>query len=106
MKESVLERNLAFQIKALGLPVPEREYYFHPPRRWRVDFFFKPDLAVEVEGGTYSNGRHSRGTGFEKDCEKYNQMTLDGIRLLRFTGKHIRTGEAVNMIEQALGRKP
>ena len=63
-----------------------REYRFAPPRKWRFDFAWKADkVAVELEGGTWSGGRHTRGAGFEDDCEKYNEATRLGWRVLRFT---------------------
>jgi len=50
--ESELEATLAMHIRVNGLPEPEREYRFHPRRKWRFDAAW-PDakLAVEVEGG-------------------------------------------------------
>ena len=70
---STLETILKFHIDAAGLPEPVREFKFHPTRRWRFDFAW-PDhkVAAEVEGGTWTGGRHTRGSGFEKDCHKYN----------------------------------
>ena len=104
MSQSDGERTLAFQIKAIGLPAPEPEHHFAPPRRWRFDFAW-PDynLAVEVEGGTWSRGRHTRGAGFEKDCEKYNEAALLGWTVLRFTTSMVEDGRAINMIERAFG---
>jgi very-short-patch-repair endonuclease len=105
---SRLEETLALHLRAAGLPEPEREYRFHAPRRWRFDFCW-PDhrLAVEVEGGIWSGGRHVRGAGFEKDLEKYNRANLDGWCLLRFTGDMIKSGQALQTIEVALqSRKP
>ena len=64
-----------------------REYQFAPPRKWRFDFAWEADkVAVELEGGAWSGGRHTRGAGFEDDCEKYNEATRLGWRVLRFTG--------------------
>jgi len=69
---------------------PVREYVFAPPRRWRFDFAWTDRLiAGECEGGVYSGGRHTTGTGFTKDCEKYNQAVLQGWRVLRFTPSQI-----------------
>jgi very-short-patch-repair endonuclease len=69
---------------------PVREYVFAPPRRWRFDFCFPPvKIAVECEGGVWSGGRHTRGKGFEGDCEKYDQAVLQGWRVLRFTPSQI-----------------
>lgn len=65
--------------------VPEKEYKFLATRRFRIDYYFKSArLAVEIEGGIWTRGRHTRGSGFSGDMEKYNLMTEAGIRLLRY----------------------
>lgn len=56
-------------------------------------------LAIEIEGGIYSFGRHTRGSGFSKDMEKYNSLALHGISLLRYTPKQIKNGDFANDIE-------
>jgi len=103
MKESDHERLFAFQLKALRLPASEREYVFAPPRKWRFDFAW-PALraAVEVEGGTWVTGRHSRGKGFEQDCEKYNAATVAGWAVLRVTGDMVKDGTALKATEALL----
>jgi hypothetical protein len=58
-------------------------------------------LAVECEGGTWSEGRHVRGGGFEGDCEKYSEAALDGWRVLRVTTTMIDDGRALYFIERA-----
>jgi very-short-patch-repair endonuclease len=100
---SHLEDTLLLQMRMVGLPEPRREYCFCLDRRWRFDFAF-PDanLAVEVEGATWVNGRHSRGNGFEKDCAKYNTAALLGWRVLKFTGGMIGNGEAITVIEKMI----
>jgi very-short-patch-repair endonuclease len=62
------------------------EYKFHPVRKWRFDYA-NPDLkiAVEVEGGIWTNGRHTTGSGFAGDMVKYNEAVVLGWHLLRFT---------------------
>ena len=104
---SKLEATLALHMKVAGLK-PETEYRFHPPRRWRFDFaFLDQKIAVECEGGIWSSGRHVRGSGFQKDLEKYNRANLDGWCLLRYTSDMIKSGEALTQIEAALqSRKP
>lgn len=73
---------------------PVREYRFYSDRLWRFDFAY-PDrkIAIEVEGGTWTGGRHTRGRGFEGDCEKYNTAELLGWRVFRFTTGMIERGE-------------
>ena len=102
-KESPLEELLFSHIQFAGLPTPEREYRFAPPRRYRADFAY-PDklLLIEVEGGVWTQGRHSRGAGFTEDCSKYNLAATMGFRVLRFTGDMIKSGMAIRTIEEVL----
>ena len=103
MSTSDLEQKLAFQIGLQNIPQPVAEHRFHPKRRWRFDLAWPEHmLAVEVEGGVWTSGRHSRGTGYIADCEKYNEATLAGWRVLRVTGEHIDNGAAVDWIRRAL----
>lgn len=69
-------------------PPPIAEYKFSTFRRWRFDFAW-PDarVAVELEGGVWSQGRHVRPAGFEEDCIKYNYATAHAWRVFRFTTK-------------------
>jgi hypothetical protein len=94
-----LEDLLAGQLKALGVLCPEREYIFASPRRWRFDFAW-PDLklAVEVDGGTWSGGRHVRGSGYAKDCQKGNAALLRGWRVLHYTSEMVRSGLAAREV--------
>ena len=99
---SRLEEQMALEIRALGLPAPEREYRFCE-RRWRFDFAWPAvKLALEVEGGIYSRGRHTRGSGFEADCEKYAQALILGWRVLRVTGGMVCSGKAIALVEKLL----
>ena len=101
---SDVEDTLLFQIHALGLPEPMREYRFAPPRRWRADFCYpEQHLLIEVDGGTWMRGRHVTGAGYEADCDKLNTATMLGFRILRFTSAHVLDGRAVALIAQALG---
>jgi very-short-patch-repair endonuclease len=103
IRESEPERAFANEIRWLKLPAPVREFVFMKGRRFRFDFAW-PELmvAVEVEGGTFSRGRHSRGKGFAADCEKYNLAVIQGWRVLRVTPEQITSGEAVHWLEQVL----
>lgn len=103
MSESEAERALAQEIRWLKLPVASREFRFASPRRWRFDFAWTEHrIAVEVEGGAFVQGRHTRGLAFEADCEKYNEAALLGWRVLRVTPRQITDGQAIVWITRAL----
>jgi len=80
---------------APGLPAPEREHRFAPPRRWRFDRAW-PDrlVAVELDGGTWTAGRHTRGKGYANDCAKHNHAAGLGWRVFRFTSDMLRDDPA------------
>ena len=100
---SDLADQLHWEIMAASLPEPEREYRFHPTRRWRFDLAY-PDLklAFECEGGIWVSGRHVRGQGFVSDCEKYNEAALMGWTVYRLPGPWIESGLALEYVERAL----
>ena len=96
---------LAQQLDEAGIQYV-REFRFDAARRWRLDFALlgqKAQLfAVEVEGGTWSGGRHVRGKGFAEDCAKYNAAGLHGWTVLRVTSEMVRNGAALRLVEKAL----
>lgn len=97
---SKLEADFLFLVRCLELPPPIREHRFHPTRKWRFDFCWPGErIAVEVDGGTWVAGRHNRGSGFEKDCDKLNAATILGWRHVRFTAKHLADGRAADVLE-------
>ena len=97
MTKSTLERAFLYYWRVLAedLPAPVSEHRFAPPRRWRFDFAW-PDrkVALELEGGTYSGGRHVRPDGYAADAEKYNAAVLHGWRVLRYTGAMLDADQA------------
>jgi len=118
---SHLEERFAFEVKALNIPEPTREYRFCAYevggpgtgvrarledaglRDWRFDFAWPGNrVAVEIEGGTWAKGRHVRGAGYESDCEKYNAATSLGWRVFRLTGNMLDVGSWYEMLEKAL----
>ena len=97
------ERAMTTLIEWAKLPKPEPEFVFAPPRKWRFDFAW-PDrmVALEVEGGTWISGAHTRGRHFESDAEKYNEAALAGWKVLRVTTDMIEDGRALAFVERAL----
>ena len=97
---------LCIHARELGLE-PEREVMFAQPRKWRFDVAFpNQKLAVEVEGGAWANGRHTRGAGFVKDVFKYNAAVIRGWRLLRFTPQMVEDGTAKQTLSEFMEGTP
>jgi len=98
---SVGEKLLDLQLRAEKISGYDREYQFHPTRKWRFDFAWPLEkFAVEIEGGVWSNGRHNRGKGFIEDCIKYNEAVMLGWRVIRVTTEMVKSGEAMAYIER------
>ncbi len=84
-----------------GFPKPVTEYKFHPVRRWRFDFAF-PDwlIAIEVDGGVFIQGGHTRGKGYENDREKDGEATAMGWRVLRVSTGQLKKGLCFPWLEK------
>ena len=84
---SALERRWELCWRSVNGPELVREHRFHLTRRWRFDFAnIDARTAVEIEGGTWTGGRHTRGSGFVVDAEKYNEAALSGWVVFRLPG--------------------
>jgi len=117
---SKLEDALSRQLVAVKAPPFEHEFRFSANhvglgkgiksrlkdaglKDWRFDFAWPEiKLAVEVEGGIFVNGRHSRGAGFEGDCIKYGEAMKLGWNVYRCTGGMIKSGNALDTIEMMI----
>jgi very-short-patch-repair endonuclease len=76
-----------------------------PPRCWRWDFFSPPfRLAIELDGGSYIQGGHSRGAQSCRDYLKRNEAEIDGYLVLRFDAAMVRQGIALDFVLRALER--
>lgn len=93
------EVTLARDLRAVKINF-EQEYKFHPERNWRADFLITgTKILIEVEGGIWSGGRHTRGKGFIADMEKYNAAAVMGFKVLRFDTQQVKSGLAIKQIE-------
>lgn len=95
------------------LPIPKEEYRFHDKRRWRFDFAwgFPIGVAVELQGGTFTQGRHARGTGIEKDHEKFNAAQAAGWVVLQYGTVAMKdpyrvAAEVATILKQRLTKEP
>ena len=90
MPSSRLEQRFMALWELADCPPLEREYRFDEVRRWRFDFAHPVSMvAIEIEGGTYSGGRHTRHEGYTADCEKYNYAQMGGWQVYRLTASMI-----------------
>nr|WP_314137723.1 DUF559 domain-containing protein [Acinetobacter lwoffii] len=97
------EVKLATALKALKIDF-EQEFKFHPERKWKADFHLVgKKILVEVEGGIWSGGRHTRGKGYLGDMEKYNAATMMGYQVIRFSTEQVKSGLAIQQIEKMVG---
>jgi very-short-patch-repair endonuclease len=84
--------NIAQLCVLAGLPEPVPEHRFAAPRRWRFDWAWPEDmLALEIDGGVWTRGRHTRGAGFLRDVEKLNAAAIQGWSVLRTTPDKVHT---------------
>jgi len=86
----------------------EREYRFHATRKWRFDVAFVAEkVAVELEGGIWTKGGHTRGVIYQKNCQKYNLAAIAGWRVLRFVTNDLRDSplQVVELVRAAMEAK-
>lgn len=87
----------------MGLPEPQPEWRFAPDRRWRFDWaWIGAKVALEIEGGVFTKGRHTRGAGFVRDMEKYNAATLLGWSVYRVTPDQLYQPQTLELLRAAL----
>lgn len=80
-----------------------KEFKFHPVRKWRFDYAIpEHKIALEVEGGVWSGGRHTSPKGFLGDIEKYNTATLMGWRVFRTTPEDLYKTATIKLIKIAI----
>ncbi len=98
-----VELTLIQQIVNAKLEAPVPEHRVCPERRFRFDWAWPSrKLALEVDGAVWVNGRHSRGTGIQTDCEKFSLAAIHGWRVMRVTTDMVRSGKALALVERAL----
>jgi len=91
---------------SFSFDVFQKEFRFHPHRRWRFDFAYPEyKVAIEVNGGVWSRGRHTRGKGYLGDLEKLNAAQILGWIVLQFTPQQMGTWEAKETIGAALATR-
>ena len=106
---SELEERFLLSLRVLNVPPPEeREYGAIASRKYRWDFAYpSARLLIEIQGAVFKKGAHSSGVGVTRDITKANIATLNGWRVLAFTGTMVNHGIAARMVQIVLtGDKP
>ena len=85
----------------------EKEYGFDPERKWRADIaIVGKKVILEIHGGVWSGGRHTRGGGFLDDREKMNRAQELGWITLEYDTKQAQDLSCMPQIMRVLaGRK-
>ena len=105
--DSEPEMALYTRLERAGLPLGVGQYRFVPGRLYRFDRCWPERLvAVEVQGGIWTGGRHARGAGIAAECVKLSIAAALGWRVLPVTVEMIESGSAVDLIRQALDHAP
>lgn len=90
-------------LKRAKLPRPVPEFKFHPTRKHRMDYAWPEHrLALEVEGGVWTGGKHGRGSGIVKDMEKSSLAAEEGWRMIRVTPAKLCSEATITYITNAL----
>lgn len=89
---------LAAQIAEAGMPAPQREYRWHPTRRFRADLaWVDRKFIVEVDGAV-----HRMKDKFARDIERHNLLIRAGYLYIRVTPAMVRSGEALQWVKEFL----
>ena len=106
-KREHLER--LFELQLSSSPICDgfsKQVRFHLTRRWRFDFAWTDcKLAAEIDGGTWSGGRHVTGKGHQQDAEKANAAIELGWHVLRFDSGAVKSGRALEQVERVIKQK-
>ena len=115
---------LATQLRLSGAPAPVAEYrlFAHHVglgkgikarfaaaglRDFRYDLAYPAErVCIDVQGGGFVNGHHSRGLGMEDDCEKHSTAVALGWRVLTVTPRQVQDGRARQWVCRVLGVEP
>ena len=94
---------LYVRLEQHGVPLGVGQHRFVPGRQYRFDRAWPEQrVAVEVQGGIWTGGRHARGSGIAAECVKLSIAAALGWRVLPLTVEMIESGQAVELIRQAL----
>lgn len=104
---SILESRFMWAWSRWGdpaLPKPTLEFRFHPTRKWRWDAAWPQyKVAVDIQGGTFIHGKHSRGGRQTDDFDKMNAAAQLGWCVIHLdttmlTKQQIRLRKTIDLV--------
>ena len=78
-------------------------FKYHPAKKKRYDYAVpEHKIALEVEGGVWTGGRHTSPKCFLGYIEKYNTATLMGWRVFRTTPDDLYKKKTLDLMKSAI----
>ena len=94
----VLEREFS-DIDAWEKDFQERYSRSKRSKRYRLDFAHPLSrTGIEIQGGVYNRGRHVTGSGYERDCKKYNLAYTSGWTIFLLTSTMAKDSAWLSLI--------
>lgn len=88
------------------LPEPVFEHRFDAVRRWRIDIAWPAyRVALEVQGGLFVQGRHTRGAALLKEHEKLNALAAADWVVFYRIPQNLFNPDTFVMLAQAIGTR-
>ena len=97
---SNLEAMFWLQLRAAGIQEGwTQQVKAVPGRQFKFDFCHaERRILVEVQGGNYQHGAHSRPMGLKRDYTKANLAQRHGWKIYQFDGDMVNDGEALDWV--------
>ena len=98
----ILEREFS-DIEAWESDYQERFLKSKRSKRYRLDFAHPSScIGIEIQGGVYNRGRHVSGSGYERDCRKYNLAYTSGWKIFLLTAAMAKNSFWLSLIGQQI----
>lgn len=112
-KRNPAEDLLAVHLEELGLHF-QRQYKYAKGRKFEADFAVWKDpphwtklhperfALIEIQGGIFSRKAHGSIVGILNDNKRLYYAFLNGWNVIRFTVQQVESGEAKQLISEAM----
>lgn len=101
----ILQREYS-DIPAWEKDFQERHAKSKRSKRYRLDFAHPfSSTGIEIQGGVYNRGRHVTGSGYERDCRKYNLAYTSGWTIFLLTAQMAKDSTWLSLIASHISAK-